>query len=219
MRARRATLWASGKKVAWGLYTNAAATLKLQEVPYWDDLPGINAGAGANIMFFPDTCEIAAFALLTGTLNQDKDEFEIKDIIERGGADRGAQASIALGLEYALYWGEGNAGAESFEGVFKTAQASLPSYTSAAAYASSDLVTGDKQWGWLGVTGGIGAGAGGGVLDWEYYMMHHWDLERELSKTKGRCLCNSLRASNPAHNMGAGDLLKLVGSLAPFIDD
>ncbi|MHC5059271.1 MAG: RHS repeat domain-containing protein [Planctomycetota bacterium] len=113
--------------------------------------------AGTNVMFFPDTCEVAVFYQYSQNL-----------IYTGGDAPTGGQAGVAATVEVAFYAGQGKASAQSYAGDF------------AGIAGNVGLVAGSIYWGqgWCGGSIGVGVGTpvGGNTNPMNYYLKDKWEV-------------------------------------------
>jgi RHS repeat-associated protein len=119
-------------------------------------LSGIVAGGNVSVMFFPDTCEVSAFAVQPIGTN----------------SIGGIYGGLGGGIEAAVYYGDptpGHASAASYSGPFATVQAG------ANIGGISGFIGQKNQYGgnWIGgsVTVGPKPGGGLGELTWNYIFM------------------------------------------------
>ena len=166
-------------------------------------LPGLEAGLGGVLIFFPDTCEIGVFSVAAGL---GKDVIDWK--MPTGGSfgkpyEHGAQAGVSGSLEAATMSGPAPADAISFKGDFHTLQANAPVLIGEAIVPlSGGLYFGDKDAAgrrWGGGTLGLnlwGPAMGGGTLDWNYKLHKVVNLTTSAGSL-GTCACYALTTQIP----------------------
>jgi len=197
-------------KKAYGFNAGGIAQLKI-----WG-IPGVQAGANTVVMFFADTCEIAAYSAATGLGKELRDNTlpslvsgkpKMPDLKNSTGKpeEGGFNLGVALTVEMAAMSGPGPASAASYTGDFHTLQGSgivpvgdIPVPVAAGVFYG-DKVGGRRWWG-----GNIGFGAGpsplpaniqAGTVVWNYVLFGApLDLTRY---TGGKCACNALIANMP----------------------
>ncbi len=163
-------------------------------------IPGLltgfsEAGVGYSYIFFANTCELAAFSVMSGFVRAvtDKNPDVFFESVRHGGF----QIGVGALHEIANYVGAGPADAKSFEGVFHTVQASgkiLGAGFGAGAYLGEKDEHGGLWGGYM-----VGASAGipfppvqGGLVAWKYTLARDpVDLDDTYGRA-GYCLCLAL---------------------------
>ena len=174
-------------KKAFGLTAGGSVVAKLAKY-------GLVAGSQLAIIFFPASCEVAGYSVQAGLMRNltewspvIEDDFPSIDDFQR--FEVGLNAGLGAGFEAAHYIGDDLADADSFEGVFHTAQGAVgPGGIS--LYLGDEDENGGR---WIGGTGSLGPGVGLAKIDWMY--KHHGnviDLDDDYG-ISGRCLCAALR--------------------------
>jgi RHS repeat-associated protein len=128
-------------------------------------------GANTAVIFFPDTCELAAYSVTVP---------DAKGV--------GVMATLGAGLEYAIYGGDSaahHANADSYTGIFYTAQ------QSADIFGASEFFSLPNEYGgfWVGIDVTIGAGAGAAVNEWDY---EYFNPNSSSKVTLANCVCYPL---------------------------
>jgi RHS repeat-associated protein len=167
---------------------------------------GTSAGAGMAAVFFPDTCEIAQYAMFQGLVRK-LDRFVNDGLITPEADEKktlhdtseiGAGVSASLGFQSAFYTGTDDASARSFAGHAHSLGADVPlPKLPVGPGASLDVGEPRKELEgvWLGYTKKIGVGAGLGLLTWRNRMTWRIDLDsghHPILNTLGRCVCEAL---------------------------
>ena len=150
---------------------------------------GLVAGQNISVMFFPDSCEIAAYSATAGILDGDFWRPLAADDFVGHEFHGGVFAAIGGGSEVAWFRGgsgAGDADAISFAGVFTTGEAAA-SLLGVSGYRG---VHNEGEPFWYGGTITAGAGIGGGVIDWNYELLGAPVDLNEIAL--GRCLCRLL---------------------------
>lgn len=164
----------AGKQVpkAFGLNANGSIVLK---VPW---LPGLVAGGGNAVTFFPDTCQIASYWVRAGLGNAlaewrppTKQEYDTWN-------DYGLNAGFGLGIELAYYIGNttpGSANPDSFTGLFHTATVGfvvpvggVPIPVGVGAYRGDRDASGGTWYGGSLAVGPSWPSVSLAVIDWNY---------------------------------------------------
>ena len=178
-------------KVAYGLTAGGGIVAKLS--PFGLRLSGLVAGSQTAIIFFPASCEVGVFSVQAG-LGRNLTEWravtqdDFPSIREWIRFETGINAGLGVGLEGAVFVGGGLAGADSFEGVFHTAQGAVG--VGLSGYVGD---VDDKGRLWTGGTMTVGPGVGLAKIDWMY--RHHGnvvDLDDNFG-VPGRCMCLWMR--------------------------
>jgi hypothetical protein len=197
-----------GKATPYAKGLNVNALLAIDLPAYVDaGIAGVVSGVGAMAVFFPDTCEVAAFSLVAGSptiLRKENhgDGYPFDPDAPNDSINQGLYYGVGVSVEEAIFTStppiRGRASADSFQGVFRTvlgnygiAGASL--YWGLPKGRKTDLadITIDNNW--FGTTVGVGAGfpVGLAVIDWEYKMLRSFDLDAD-HPIIGRCACAAL---------------------------
>ncbi|MFW5692627.1 MAG: hypothetical protein ACOCWL_00280, partial [Thermoguttaceae bacterium] len=114
---------------------------------------------GADVMFFPDTCEVASYKVVQKAFPAKIAGWEPID----GGLGLGAGVSVTF--EFAFHVGEGAASAKSFEGPFYTVSGGI-------GPLAPGLYTGGPPPSWL-IGGNIGLGVGVPLVTGYYANMQY----------------------------------------------
>jgi RHS repeat-associated protein len=133
----------------------------------------IGLGSAVGVYFFPDSCEVGAYSLRAGLGSETGIQwYELGVIGTLGGSFEAAT--------YINNPSPGAANADSFVGVFHTAEVSTPAW-SAGAYVGDPDSAGGR---WIGAQIGIGPGLGGMLIAWNYQFIFG-----QSKVTIPRCLC------------------------------
>jgi RHS repeat-associated protein len=169
-------------------------------------LPGLQAGAQTAVIFFPDTCQVAAFSTATGIAKVARDD--ILPALVAGQAPQvtwataaaaggepfegGKQLGASVAIEAAFMIGPSPASPSSFEGDFYTIQGSIQAGTLPVSVAGSGYAGVKDSLGrqWYGGTLGVGTpGVSGGSVVWNYKKMGEVEVPW--------CLCLALIYAMP----------------------
>jgi hypothetical protein len=189
---------------AHGLTAGGVLALK---IPF-SEIRGIISGASSAAIFFPDTCEVAAFSVTAGTADayrrdywDNENEFNSEEEKHGEWHEGGALVSMGASGELAYWIGPGKASAASFEGEFHTVQAAFsvpftPIGMGASVYWGDYSEKFGGIW-FFGGTVGFGPGEGVAFIDWDYQIMAGpINLEKKYG-FKGKCVCYALTAAMP----------------------
>jgi hypothetical protein len=163
----------AGKQVPKAVGVNASGLLAAK----MPGLYGIVAGGGGVVMFFPDSCEVAAFLVTAYDSTSDW----------KGGIN----GSVGAGAESASYLFDptpGDANASSYSGAFFTVAGGPLGPLSGSLFAGvPDPVTGGQ---WFGAGVSFGPGGGAAYVVWDYKLLLSIPVAPQ-------CLCYALVFSEP----------------------